>query len=219
MYAIDAKTGTELWSYHFTGTYNQVYGSPAVVNGVVYVGADTTVVALDANTGAVLWSFPTAEGTLVVASPAVADGVVYIYAEGLPSYLYAIDAATGTLLWSRSIQALGYTSPAVAYGMVFIGVNYNNNKLLGFLYALNARTGAVLWGYNTGFGGVVSSPAVANGVVYVVGEKLYALNARNGAELWSYQKPNNNINSSPVVSNGVLYVDSVGGYLYAFGLP
>jgi eukaryotic-like serine/threonine-protein kinase len=35
-------------------------------------------------------------------------------------------------------------------------------------YALNASTGAKLWSYTTG-GYVSSSPAVANGVVYVGG--------------------------------------------------
>ena len=36
-------------------------------------------------------------------------------------------------------------------------------------YALNASTGALLWSYATGF-----TPVVANGVVYIVANKLYA---------------------------------------------
>jgi outer membrane protein assembly factor BamB len=45
----------------------------------------------------------------------------------------------------------------------------------GSVYALNARTGAKLWSYATGKP-VQSSPAVANGVVYVGSEdgKIYA---------------------------------------------
>ena len=57
------------------------------------------------------------------------------------------------------------------------------------VYALNASTGAILWSYTTG-NAVTSSPAVANGVVYIgSGEWLgnvYALNASTGAKLWSY---------------------------------
>ena len=55
------------------------------------------------------------------------------------------------------------------------------------MYALNASTGAKLWSYLTG-SDVVSSPAVANGVVYVGSsdDNVYALNARTGAKLWSY---------------------------------
>ena len=55
------------------------------------------------------------------------------------------------------------------------------------IYALNATTGAKLWNYTTG-GGVDSSPAVANGVVYVGSDdnNTYALNATTGAKLWNY---------------------------------
>ncbi len=43
------------------------------------------------------------------------------------------------------------------------------------------------WSYTTG-DGVGSSPAVANGVVYVGSDdnNLYALNAKTGKKLWSY---------------------------------
>ena len=45
---------------------------------------------------------------------------------------------------------------------------------------------SLLWSYRTGYS-VESSPAVANGVVYVgSGRNLYALNASTGAKLWSY---------------------------------
>ena len=51
--------------------------SPAVANGVVYVGSDdNNVYALNATTGAKLWSYTT--GGDVVSSPAVVNGVVYV---------------------------------------------------------------------------------------------------------------------------------------------
>ena len=36
VYALNAATGAKLWSYH---TGNQVFSSPTVANGVVYVGS------------------------------------------------------------------------------------------------------------------------------------------------------------------------------------
>jgi outer membrane protein assembly factor BamB len=50
------------------------------------------------------------------------------------------------------------------------------------VYALNAATGAKLWSYDTR-DYVNSSPAVANGVVYVgsINDNVYALNAATGA--------------------------------------
>ena len=51
-----------------------------------------------------------------------------------------------------------------------------------------------------------SSPAVANGVVYVGSDdgNVYALNAATGAKLWSYAT--GKLESSPAVANGVVYV-------------
>jgi outer membrane protein assembly factor BamB len=50
---------------------------PAVANGIMYVGADDhNVYALNATTGAKLWSYST--GGAVQSSPAVANGVLYI---------------------------------------------------------------------------------------------------------------------------------------------
>jgi eukaryotic-like serine/threonine-protein kinase len=92
------------------------------------------------------------------------------------------------------------------------------------VYALNANTGVLLWSYATPFGGIYSSPAVSNGVVYVSSftvntqTSLYALNARTGAKLWSWDA-GAVFSSSPVVANGSMYVGADNGELYVFGLP
>jgi outer membrane protein assembly factor BamB len=69
----------------------------------------------------------------------------------------------------------------------------------------------------------VSSPAVANGVVYIGAnsqQRVYALDAATGRKLWSYNLssagPGETVKSSPAVANGVLYVTA--GNLYAFDL-
>ncbi len=193
------------------GTYNaNLLSSPAVVNGVVYVGGDQddNVYALDANTGATLWSYPT--GGWVRSSPAVANGVVYVgtYNAFGNSYLYALNASTGAKLWSFTT---GYvdSSPAVANGVVYVGSIDHN------LYALNATTGAQLWSFTAG-NQIDSSPAVANGVVYIdsIDRNLYALNASTGAKLWSFTT-GGYVRSSPAVANGVVYIGSYDHNVYA----
>ena len=63
-----------LWLYD---TDNSVFSSPAVVDGVVYVGSrDGYVYALDTRTGGVRWSYETSGE--VYSSPAVVEGVVYV---------------------------------------------------------------------------------------------------------------------------------------------
>lgn len=83
------QLGSEIWNYS-TGTL--VTSSPAVVNGVVYIGGGSGnhVYALNATTGAYIWSYPT--GDFVYSSPAVVNGVLFVgsndgnvYALGSPT--------------------------------------------------------------------------------------------------------------------------------------
>ena len=80
---------TEAWNFTTGGP---VTSAPAVANGMVYVGShDDNLYALDAATGAPVWTFP-AGGN--VSSPTVVDGVVYVAAGEAFTYVYALDAFT-----------------------------------------------------------------------------------------------------------------------------
>ena len=153
------KTNQTLWTY---GTGNNVFSSPAIAGGVVYVGSLSLlsaggVYALNATTGKSKWYYalPPAAGVGGGASsPAVSGGVVYvaIWIGGL----LALNASTGALKWG-DVMGLVISSPAVAGGVVYVG-SYDHR-----VYALDASTGALKWNYTTG-SYVESSPAVANGV-------------------------------------------------------
>jgi outer membrane protein assembly factor BamB len=94
----------------------------------------------------------------VNSSPAAANGVVYV--GSWDSNVYALNASSGTLLWSYSVGASVSSSPSVANGVVYIGSEDAH------VYAVNASSGVELWSYQTGYS-IDSSPAVVNGVVYV----------------------------------------------------
>jgi outer membrane protein assembly factor BamB len=85
------------------------------------------------------------------------------------------------------------------------------------LYALDAFAGTLVWNYTTG-GAVASSPAVADGVVFVgsYDGKVYAFNASNGNLVWSYTT-DDMVVSSPAVADGKVYVGSYDHIVYAFG--
>jgi outer membrane protein assembly factor BamB len=205
LYALDSSTGAPLWSDQLN-TFNS---SPAVADGLVYVGTDDDYLyALDALTGAQLWSYKT--GWVVRSSPAVANGVVYV--GSYDDNVYALNATTGALLWTFATGDQVDSSPAVVDGVVYIGSGDHN------IYALDAGSGAKLWRYTTG-DAVYSSPAVANGVVYAGSRdgNVYALDARTGSRLWSYTT-GNAVWASPAVVNGLVYVGSYDSNLYAFGL-
>ena len=178
----------------------------AVANGVAYSGSDDgNLYALNASTGAKLWSFAT--GGDVDSSPAVVNGVVYFGSRD--DNVYAVNASTGAKLWSFATGSAMDSSPAVVNGVVYIG-SFDHN-----VYALNASSGARLWSFTTA-DAVGSSPAVANGIVYVASDdhNVYALNASTGANLWSFVT-GSAVVSSPAVANGIVYVGSQDGNVYA----
>ena len=117
------------WS-SFTGCSGSICGgsSPALAKGTVYVGSeDGDVYALNAATGAKLWSYTTENE--VYSSPAVANGVVYVGSED--SKVYALNAATGAKLWSYTTGDLVNSSPAVANGVVYVGSGDGNVYAFG----------------------------------------------------------------------------------------
>jgi len=161
------NTNNTVWSYTTGGN---VASSPAVVDGVVFIGSnDGKVYALNVYTGAHIWNYTT--GSVAWSSPAVADGKVYV--GSWDSKVYCLDASTGTHIWNYTTGREVLSSPAVAYGKVYVGSGDNN------VYCLNASTGTSIWIYPT-VGGpnrrLESSPAVVDGKVYIGSDdhKVYA---------------------------------------------
>lgn len=192
-----------LWR-HSTG--NQIWSSPAVANGVVYIGSsDGNVYALNASTGTTVWTYAT--GGEVRSSPAVVAGTVYV--GSMDNKVYALSASTGSLIWSFVTGNYTDSSPTVVGGVVYIG------SLDGNVYALNAVNGSVIWTYTTG-NAVVSSPAVVNGVVFVgsMDHNVYALNALTGSLVWNYTT-GGGVYSSPAVVGGVVYAGTWDYSVYA----
>jgi outer membrane protein assembly factor BamB len=206
--ALDASTGTSLWSFPTGGPVNS---SPAVAGGIVYVGSDSgSLFAIKAATGKKVWS--ASFGGPVKSSPAVVGGVVYVGADD--GSVVALDAATGAPVWSRTFKGRVFrTSPAVANGEVYIGGDKGTN---GTLFALEGTTGATDWSFASGSG--VTDPAVANGVLYdafASSNVVYAFDASSGFPVW-----NTNVATAPlapIVANGEVYVEG-GSNIWAFGL-
>ncbi len=74
--AINARTGKIVWQTADPSKGAIDTGAMSVANGVVYAGSYSGMMhAMDAKTGAILWSFDS--GGSVVDGPAIADGVVY----------------------------------------------------------------------------------------------------------------------------------------------
>src|SRR6202022_1800565 len=145
------------WQFHTAG---QVLSSPAIFDGVLYVGSsDHFLYALDATTGNLKWKFKS-QGR-ITSSPAVSSGLVYFVS--FDSHLYAVDASTGQLRWK--FQTAGerrfaakhlhgaepaaetmpdpfdffLSSPVLWNGEVYFGSGDTN------VYALDAASGSLKW--------------------------------------------------------------------------
>jgi outer membrane protein assembly factor BamB len=104
VYAFNATNGTTIWDYR--QNWSDGGSTPAVVNGVVFLGLSDYVAALNASDGASLWNF-TAE---VSSSPTVVDGIVYVGAYNSGN-LYALNATNGDSIWNYTIGGIALSSP------------------------------------------------------------------------------------------------------------
>ncbi len=177
----------------------------------------------------VKWKFPT--GDRIMSSPVLKENVVYFGSDD--GNVYAVDAATGHQIWKHATNGPVPATPAIADGTVFIE-SYD-----GKLYALNAKTGAVKWKFATGgerrfeakglhgllprnqtiadpFDVFLSSPVVANGVVYFgSGDgNVYAVDAATGDMRWKFTT-GDVVHASPALADGVLFFGSWDSYFYA----
>jgi len=123
--------------------------------------------------------------------------------------------AVGALVWRASAQdRIGgrgnfYSTPAVAYGRVYIG------STDGKVYSFGAASGKLRWSHSTG-GYVYASPAVWEQKVYAgsYSGRFFALDAATGAEVWSF-RANGRISGSATVLDGVVWFATLRERTYA----
>ena len=153
-YALNLSTGTEIWSRITIGS---ITVSPSVQYGRVFSSSYNTIYCYNASDGDPIWNY-TAGGD-IHSSPAVNEGKVYVGCNDRK--MYCLNADTGESIWNFTTSDVIYSSPALAEGKVFFGSNDR------WVYCLNANSGILIWSYSTGGYIRTSSPAVANGVVYI----------------------------------------------------
>ncbi len=148
----------------------------------LFVSSSNGLYALDSETGAEKWVYPTE--LPLGHSPTVVNGVVYV--GGFDKMVHAINAYTGQRLWTFSADAGFDTNPLVVEGLVLLG---NRD---GFFYAIHATgqlMGQLSWKYQTG-GPIDYSAAYKDGVVYFASQDsyAYALQVQTGALVWKSEK-------------------------------
>ena len=179
VYALNAKTGEQLWEYkHGMGPITTYCCGPenrgvAVYDDKVYVGTlDSQLVALDAKTGRIVWSKTIADpeaGYSETMAPTAVEGKVIVGISGgeygVRGFVRAFDARDGAPLWTF------YTTTEHSVGS-WTTTDATGRDLHRDIEAEKAALAKNGDPYKTLGGGVWQSPSVdlaANRIYFVVG--------------------------------------------------
>lgn len=225
--AFDESNGTIKWK---TDLGCDIRSSPAFHDNVLFIGTGVDhyvswlggLIAVDAQNGSILWRYYPGDGrqwTTVKTSPAVANGKVYFGI--MNGTLLCVSEGNGTEIWRCTGNYL-QSSPTIYEGKVYITSSSGHQPVA--ISALDMETGRYLWNYsvrdilNNPTIERISSPAIANGILYVgsIDGYFYALNATDGTLIWDYNIKTP-MESSPAVSDGLVYIGTLDGFLYCFG--
>jgi PQQ-dependent dehydrogenase (methanol/ethanol family) len=179
VYALDARTGEQLWHYkHKLGPITVYCCGPnnrgvAAYGDNIYMGTlDSKLVALNAKTGAVVWQSDIADpelGYSETMAPTAVNGKILIGTNGgeygIRGFVKAFDAKDGKLLWTF------HTIPENSVG-VWAEKDATGRNMLRDIAAEKAALARMGDPYKTLGGGVWQNPAVdleTNRIYFVVG--------------------------------------------------
>jgi outer membrane protein assembly factor BamB len=235
--AVDLASGRQVWSICVSdgcAPGGGIWSTPAIdVTGHAFVGVgnpEDGVLAFDALTGRRLWSvsfYPDAGNDLDVGeSPVLLQvGGKETVAEGSVAGVFKLlDAATGSLIWSRDL-----VNGTAVHGLI-ASPAYDGNSIYvpsasppTGVFALAPASGATQWWHRVDQP-VYSSPAVGNGVLVfgtgpVFGDvhagSIVALSSLHGEVLWVYDA-HSAVLSSPAIADKMVAVGDSNGDLFVF---
>ncbi|MFB6140064.1 MAG: PQQ-binding-like beta-propeller repeat protein [Halosimplex sp.] len=207
--------GEAVWRSSVEPTTRGIHGTPAVANGVVYIGAyDGALYAFDLETGERYWR--TKLGDAIGSSPGYHDGTVYVAVEYYdPSgAMFAVDAVTGEVVWDdQRITNHPHSTCAVdrEAGRLVVGSND------GYLYAWSYPELEFQWRFPTGR--PIKGPIATHDGSAVFGSwdhHVYRVALEDGGEEWSFEC-DDMVMSGPSIETATdtVYVGSHDSHLYA----
>lgn len=131
--------------------------TPLVANGIMYITeAPSSVTALDARTGNLLWHWKPdiSEEVLNIGFPRINRGVALlddsVFVATLDARLFALDAISGAVRWETQVadNSVGFSltlAPLALEGKIIVGVSGAEAGIRGFIDAYDSNTGERLW--------------------------------------------------------------------------
>ena len=155
-----AKKLRPAWVFGFAGAQS-VRGAVTAAGGRLFLGgANGSVFALDAKTGCTHWTFQAAGPVRAAVTLANHDGKTLVFAGDQTATAYALDAATGVLVWKKKLEehpaAVITGSPVYRQGRLYVPLSSYEEasgarpeseccKFRGSVAALDGATGDIIW--------------------------------------------------------------------------
>jgi outer membrane protein assembly factor BamB len=220
LYAIDVETGNPVWKYKGPDSTLLWPGMPTVADGKVYVTTSEVAeyggqvgtsefACLDAYTGQPIWKLPI-EALAPRESVAVAYGYLYLIPGNVTAAVDSISGSEYTTM--NEVWAIGNRSIPVNSSWPM----WRHDPAHSSTVQEGPSNFTLAWKFTTK-GAVISSPSVADGIVYVGSQdkNIYALGAWGGNLIWNFTTQDA-VESSPAVANGKVYTGGDDGKVYCF---
>ena len=205
--AFDGATGNMLWSNSLVGFSTIFNAPPTAFQGVVYVSGSLKVFAVNADTGAVIWTKSVVNGD--TSSPALTSDGLYV-SYSCPN-VYKLDPATGAQIWfyTQGCSGGGGKTPALYNGRLYVR-DFSDT-------IFDSQTGTIIGNFNA-----KNTPAFSGGRGFFLNGPhsfgtfgtLQARDVNTNTVLWSFAG-DGFLQSAVLVVNGYVYVGSSQGKLYA----
>lgn len=147
VYCLDRETGEELWKFTDDDALQQVFSTPTLEDGKLYIGEglhqdkSCKLFCLDGETGKKLWEFAT--NSHVESSPMVKNGRVFFGAGD--DGLVALDAATGKRVWQFNQERHIDAGPVAQGNRIYVGSGVSRAYRTTEVFCLDAESGQSIW--------------------------------------------------------------------------
>lgn len=239
-----AETGERLWTTASTDPYRRfAWQSPVESDGIVVLGDQSDLRALDAATGEVLWrrtDLSPHHNIVTHSSPTIVGGMVMVGFWPTPNSPIAVDLRTGKSIWD--LPELQEDPWDTARNLRVTGTAAYDRDEDSFLVPaicstakLDRNTGTVQWAVKHEGGYSPSTPVItpAGYLVTVTGHGLRMLHKGTGAQLWdapvdglapfpmtAYRMKANPVMAAPAFEerSGTLLLPGLDGVIRRYGL-
>ncbi len=238
------KAGKLVWQRNLTEEFGRFTGyggrvsAPIFDSGLVVIGIINSswgdqarganrYLAFDARDGAVTWIADTGPPKSTYQSNpviAVINGQRLLITGGGDGAIHAFKVRTGELVWSYAFSGGAVNpSPVVDGNLVYCSHGEENpgGGIIGKIICVDAsqidattKRPKLIWEYSKGQRFGLSSPALADGVLYTPEDSgdLFAFDAKTGKMLWKFRY-GTEVRGAPLVADGKIYLFDVKGRL------